>query len=148
MHLGPVRVYFSQCTIQTHFNFKLVCPKKWGRLKCLGLCCTHLALLLEVPCSLGLSGSSDAAGLLQGLVEPCDVLLHFLQRSQQHLGLLQQGHGPVAHLKGWRRDERRQRGEDESDGKKGSSLGPRRIRGRLIVSLNMMTIHFIEATRT
>lgn len=120
--------------------------QKLGRLNCHGPCFTHLALLLEVPSSLRLSGSSDAAGLLQGLVEPCDVLLHFLQRSQQHLGLLQQGHGPVAHLRGRKSDETGHRREVRSDKeKKEGSLESVRIRGWLRVFLSMMNIHFTEA---
>lgn len=60
---------------------------------------SHLALLLEIPWCVGVSGAGDAAGLLQSLVEPCDVLLHLLQRRQQGLGLPQQRQTSLSYLR-------------------------------------------------
>ena len=60
----------------------------------------NLAFEFEVPGPLWVPGAGDPAGLLQGLVEACDVLLHLLQRGQQRLGLSQQRQASLSDLIG------------------------------------------------
>ena len=60
----------------------------------------NLAFEFEVPGPLRFPGAGDTAGLLQGLVEPCDVLLHLLQWGQHRLGLPQQRQASLSDLIG------------------------------------------------